>query len=175
MAMSVQFYTYLWLREDGTPYYAGKGCGNRAYIKGIGHRQYPPKDRSRIILIPRANELAAFDLERGLIRFFGRKDLGTGCLRNVTEGGEGISGYRHTERAKQSMASKRRGNSYAAGSVRSEAFKANLSTQRRGKRWSAADIAKRVATRRTRGGFAMSAESKAKESLTKFLNTVAWG
>jgi len=27
----VEFYTYLWLREDGTPYYVGKGCGKRAF------------------------------------------------------------------------------------------------------------------------------------------------
>jgi|SRR5579864_132021 len=173
--MSVQFYAYLWLREDRTPYYAGKGCGNRAFIKGVGHRQYPPLDRLRVILFPQASEAKAFELERALIRFFGRKDLGTGCLRNVTEGGEGISGYRHTSAAKQSMARKRLGNKNGVGAVRTPEFKARLSKMHQGKKWSAASIAKGVATRRARQSYKMSAESRAKESLTKFLKTVAWG
>src|SRR5579864_1554981 len=173
--MSVQFYAYLWLREDRTPYYAGKGCGNRAFIKGVGHRQYPPLDRLRVILFPQASEAKAFELERALIRFFGRKDLGTGCLRNVTEGGEGISGYHHTARAKINMARRRLGNKNGAGAVRTPEFKANLAALHQGRTWSEEAIAKRVATRRARRGFTMSAESRAKESLTKFLKTVAWG
>ena len=173
--MSSQFYAYGWLREDRTPYYAGKGCGNRAFIKGIGHRQYPPKDRSRVILFPQGSESAALALECALIRFFGRKDIGTGCLRNVTEGGEGTSGYQHTEDAKIRMSRSRRGNKNGLGAVRTPEFKKNLSTRYRGHRWSTEAIAKRVETRRARRGFKMSAESKAKESLTKFLNAVAWG
>lgn len=173
--MSTQFYAYLWLREDRTPYYAGKGCGNRAFIKGVGHRQDPPKDRSRILLFPRASEVAAFELERAWIRFFGRKDLGTGCLRNMSDGGEGTSGYRHTLVAKQNMSRHRIGRKNAFGAVRSSEFKANLAAICRGFKWSAEAIAKRTATRRAAKGFTMSAESKAKASTTKFLNTVAWG
>jgi len=60
-----QFYAYLWLREDGTPYYAGKGCKNRAYQRD-GHRVYPP-EKSRIIIYPVLSEAEAFALEMTLI------------------------------------------------------------------------------------------------------------
>ena len=83
------FYTYLWMREDGTPYYAGKGKRRRAFIAhSIGSP--PPKDR--IVIYPAESEQDAFDTEVALIWYYGRKDLGMGCLRNFTNGGEGASG-----------------------------------------------------------------------------------
>lgn len=83
----MKFYTYLWLREDGTPYYVGKGSGKRAFD---GRRKGIPKDRSRIKVQYWIDEETAFAYERYLIDFYGRKDLGTGCLCNLSDGGDGL-------------------------------------------------------------------------------------
>src|ERR1700676_1942935 len=95
----MQFYSYLWLRKDGTPRYAGKGSGRRAFASEKGHR--PPKDKSLILIFPAATEAEAMALEIVMIDLFGRKDVGTGCLRNFTDGGEGHSGYVYTEDQKR--------------------------------------------------------------------------
>lgn len=75
------YYTYLWLREDGTPCYVGKGSGERAYRKGS-----PPRDR--VLIQPHPSEEDAFAAEIFLIAYYGRKDIETGVLINRTDGGE---------------------------------------------------------------------------------------
>jgi hypothetical protein len=89
----MDFYAYLWLREDYTPYYAGKGKGDRGFSKE-NHKLNPPEDKSLIIILPMISEEEALEYERRMIAFWGRKDLGTGCLRNFTDGGDGMSGYK---------------------------------------------------------------------------------
>ena len=81
------FYSYMWLREDGSPYYVGKGTRRRAYVRHT-HRVAPPTESSRILVFPMLSEAEAFESEIALIELFGRKDIGTGCLRNLTDGGE---------------------------------------------------------------------------------------
>ena len=81
------FYTYLWLRENGTPYYVGKGSGDRAFNPN-GHRVHKPLDDARIIVQEFETEDDAFFAEKFLIALYGRTDNATGCLSNLTDGGE---------------------------------------------------------------------------------------
>lgn len=84
------YYTYAYLREDGSPYYIGKGTGRRAWDKR--HRVHLPTDLSRIQIIKDGltdDEAKALEIE--LIAKYGRKDLGTGILQNQTNGGDGAN------------------------------------------------------------------------------------
>lgn len=120
------YYTYLWLRDNGTPYYVGKGSKIRAFRK---HRigKCPPEN---VVLQSWGTEEEAFEAEKLLIQIYGREDLGTGCLLNLTYGGENPpsplgkkrtpeeikksadsrrGSWHHTEEAKNRMSKQRKG------------------------------------------------------------------
>jgi hypothetical protein len=127
------YYTYAYLREDKTPYYIGKGKGNRAYKKhrkGIG----VPKDKSRIIFLKQnLTEEEAFRHEIYMIAVFGRKDLGNGILHNRTDGGEGSSGWVPSEETRRKISEASKGNTYMLGKTLSEETKRKMSDTRKGK------------------------------------------
>jgi hypothetical protein len=121
-----KYYTYAYLRIDRTPYYIGKGSGNRAYKvhqKGI----QLPKDKSRIIFLKRnLTEQEAFKHEVYMIAVFGRIDLGTGILHNRTNGGDGASGFIFTEESKLKMSEAQK------GKILSEQHKRKISESTKG-------------------------------------------
>jgi hypothetical protein len=106
------FYTYAYLRENGTPYYIGKGQKNRAFTRH-NNVKVPPPDRI-LILKRNLTEAEAFKHEKYMISVFGRKDLGTGILWNFTEGGEGTSGRVLSEETKRKMSISQKGRSVSA-------------------------------------------------------------
>jgi len=107
----LHYYIYAYLRKDGTPYYIGKGKDDRAWEqhrinnKGV----HTPKKSYIIILESNLTEIGALALERRMIRWYGRKDLGTGILHNRTDGGEGTSGIVFTEDHKSKISNALKG------------------------------------------------------------------
>jgi hypothetical protein len=109
------YYVYVYIRTSdsstakaGTPYYVGKGKGRRAWGK---HSIRVPSDPSKILIVAsELTELWALALERRLIRWYGRKDLGTGILCNLTDGGDGSSGAVMPKAALSKMVETRKSN-----------------------------------------------------------------
>jgi hypothetical protein len=133
------FYTYMWLREDGTPYYVGKGHGKRAFERA-NHRFCPPTDPVNILIQEWPDEMSAFEGEKLLIAIYGRKDIGTGCLRNLTEGGENpprsVKGSRSAEFCRQ-VSERKKGNTNNLGKKFSVEHRGRIAAALRGKPLSA--------------------------------------
>lgn len=95
-----QFYAYLYRDpKTGIPVYVGKGYGNRAFDHFKSKTRLGNMLRKRIAegfkvepeFIVFGDEELAFFVEQEAIRKYGRDDLGTGTLFNLTDGGEGQS------------------------------------------------------------------------------------
>ena len=152
--MMNDFYTYAYLREDRTPYYIGKGTKNRIYSTDRIYK--PPKDKSRIIFLKQnLTEQEAFKHEKYMIAVFGRKDLGTGILRNKTDGGEGASGVIVSKETRKKLSKAKKGENHPRygksfsfseehrrkiseankGKIRSEEHRRKLSEATKGRKW----------------------------------------
>ena len=118
------YYTYAYLREDGTPYYIGKGKGRRSHQKHNGF--YPPSKERILLLKQNLTEDEAFRHEVYMISIFGRKDLGNGILYNKTDGGRGCS---HKIMTEKDIENRRKGR---LGKPLSESHKRKIAEANRG-------------------------------------------
>ena len=98
----IQYYTYIYSHPiTKEPFYVGKGCNDRSHshLKGRTKRdnlhlynfiqKMIRENNTPIIEIINVTcENTALRLEQFLINQYGRKDLGTGTLLNLTDGGE---------------------------------------------------------------------------------------
>lgn len=114
------FYTYVY-RDPRTsePFYVGKGFGKRCFTH-LGRKDRHPlaskiKSLKRLGFTPHieireaSSEDEALLREKQLIAEYGRKDLGLGPLLNLTDGGDGRSGYLMPEEQKRKIAEGNRG------------------------------------------------------------------
>lgn len=134
-----QFYIYaLWVEGAEYPFYIGKGVGDRCFDhlypcsynnpRGNRHKNNTIKKALRegkkieVYLIEwDLTETEALESECAWIAYYGRRDLGTGCLTNLTAGGEGVSGYVFSQEAIKRLADKRRGKKQSAESIQRRA------------------------------------------------------
>ena len=112
-------YVYAYLRPDGRPCYVGKGKGKRWQHRGKAGRnkhflsiraqaKAAGTDLTCIKLVEGLTDEQAMQVERDLIRLVGREAHG-GPLVNLTDGGDGPSGYRYTPEQSAAHGAKRKG------------------------------------------------------------------
>lgn len=149
----MRFYVYEhWRPDKDVCFYVGKGKGRRAYIHDARQRN---KRYTRIVtklarlgmcvevrMVAEAlDEDNAFRIERERIAFWRARG---GELANVTDGGDGVSGLKHSPESIALMSARKRGKVHSAetrakmsraasGKTKSEAMRRNLSIAKTGK------------------------------------------
>jgi hypothetical protein len=115
----MDYYTYIYYDPtDFTPIYVGKGKGLRCYdhLGNTQNRPLPNKIRKLrkaglepIIefIVKDVDEQYALCCERFWIKVIGRRDLKTGTLLNLTDGGDGVTNI--SPQARQAISKRQKG------------------------------------------------------------------
>ena len=128
------FYVYYLRRPDkvdpedltlSQPFYVGKGSngrigdhrweakyllnkpGRKIHKINIIHKLWRLElDFAEDIILDNLSEQDALDIEKAAIELYGRINNGTGCLANLTDGGDGVSGLIHSEETRKILSRK---------------------------------------------------------------------
>lgn len=98
----MSFYVYIHKKKTtGEVFYVGKGKNWRATNKTQRNKFWKRIVQKHGLIVEIVEkdiqEWYAHELEKSLISYYGRRDQGRGTLVNLTDGGEGSEGYKHTE------------------------------------------------------------------------------
>lgn len=110
----MKYNVYIHKKPNNEIFYVGIGSKKRAYCKTNRSSFWKktinkyPNYNIKIIYKNLTWDEACFK-EINLIRLFGRKDLGLGTLVNMTDGGDGLVGYKHSTETKLKMSLSRKG------------------------------------------------------------------
>ena len=112
----MNYYTYAHHKDDGTIFYIGKGCANRAYIMTRRSNKWHTvadenKNLTVTILANWGTEKEAFDHEIFLIETF--KQMGIPIV-NMSRGGEGASGVIPSAETRRKMSLVHKGKTKSA-------------------------------------------------------------
>jgi len=106
---------YRHLRNDtNTPFYVGIGKTNKRAYSKMGRTPYwkhivEKHGYTVDIIYEGISREEACKVEQYLINFYGRYDLGKGELVNLTDGGEGVNGWKHTSESLYNMKKAKKG------------------------------------------------------------------
>ncbi len=140
--MNREHYIYMHINIDNNEiFYVGLGKGQRAYIKsgrGKFWKTYTSKYPNYQIVICENNLTIeeSIDLEIKYIKDIGRRDLNLGTLVNLTNGGDGTNGYKHTNETKLIISQKSKGNKYNTGRIASKETRIKNAESARNRVWS---------------------------------------
>jgi hypothetical protein len=133
------FYVYVHRRPDGSPFYIGKGKGNRAHQfsrRSLWHKNIVAKygrDNIRVDITWCESEESAFAIECDWIA---KAKIEGHELVNLTDGGEGCSGLvrgPRTEKHRRQLGIAHIGNTYRRGATHTAETRAKMSASHTGK------------------------------------------
>jgi hypothetical protein len=125
------FYVYLHRKATTNEvFYVGKGHGRRAWEKHGRSKIWQNTSKKHGLIVEIAysglKEWASLEIECDLISLYGRKDLGLGQLVNYTDGGEGVCGLVHTQKAREAVRLAHLGHTRNKGRILSDQHKEKL-------------------------------------------------